>query len=52
MKNVKIDFIKMAGALGTIMALASTLLSGWSQDKVMKDEVQKAVTEAIADLKK
>ena len=52
MKNVKIDFVTLAGVLGTVMGVAATLISGWSQDKAMKDEVQKAVAEAIADLKK
>lgn len=52
MKNVKIDFVTLAGVLSAVMGVAATLISGWSQDKAMKDEVQKAVAEAIADLKK
>lgn len=52
MKDLKIDFIKVAGTLGTVMGLAATLISGWSQDKAMKNEVEKAVKEAIANLNK
>ena len=49
---MKIDFVKIAGALGTIMGWTATLISGWSQDKAMKSEVDKAVKEAIANLNK
>lgn len=39
----KMDLVKMVGLAGTVLGIASTLISGWSQQK----EIERVVDEKI-----
>ena len=49
MKNM--NWVKMAGAAGTVLSIAATLISGWYSQKSMSEEIQRQVAEALKNQK-
>lgn len=48
MKN-KYDVVKIIGFAATILGLASTMLTGWSQQRAMEQAIDEKVDEALAN---
>ena len=44
---MKISVAKVIGVVGTVLGLIATLISGWSNDKAMKEAVKKEVEKAL-----
>ena len=47
----KINWTKVAGVAGTVLGLAATLASNWSQEKAMDSKINEAVSKALSDKK-
>ena len=45
----KIDIVKVVNIVGTVLGIASTLLSGWAGQKATKDTIAEQVAEALAN---
>ena len=45
----KIDVVKVVSITGTVLGLAATLLTGWSQQKNIEKNIAEKVIEVIND---
>ena len=43
----KMDLVKMVGLAGTVLGIASTLISGWSQQKEIERVVDEKINQAL-----
>lgn len=48
---MKINIVKVASVVGTVLGLAGTLVSGWAGQRAMQNEVAKQVAEALVEQK-
>ena len=48
---MKINIVKVASVMGTVLGLEGTLISGWAGQQATKKEIAKQVAEALAEQK-